>query len=147
MNNEKSFDIMEYISHSAAETENIAAEIAKTLVGGEYIALYGNMGAGKTAFTRGLVKQLAPECLQLVHSPTFAIVNEYRGERFVIYHYDLYRLTDEDDLISTGFSDYNDGKAIVISEWSELFDDILPADRIRITIEILSETDRRITVC
>lgn len=138
---------MEYISHSAAETENIAAEIAKTLVGGEYIALYGSMGAGKTAFTRGLIKQLAPECLSLVHSPTFAIVNEYRGERFTVYHYDLYRLKDEDDLISTGFSDYNDGRSVVISEWSELFDDILPEDRIKIRIEILSETDRRITVC
>ena len=92
----------EYISESISDTEKIAAEIAEKLKGGGFLALYGEMGAGKTAFVRGLVKALCPECLPLVHSPTFAIVNEYIGRNVRIYHFDLYRLRDEDDLLSTG---------------------------------------------
>ncbi len=138
---------MEYISHSAADTERIAAEISKSLHSGDFVALYGPMGAGKTAFTRGLVKALVPECLELVHSPTFAIVNEYRGKALTVYHYDLYRLRSEDDLISTGFEDYIDGGALVVSEWSELFEDALPKERINVRIEPINDTDRRITVC
>ena len=87
-----------YLSASPAETERIAAEIAADVRPGDYIALFGEMGAGKTAFTRGLVAALAPECLPLVHSPTFAIVNEYRGGNVTVYHFDLYRIEDEDDL-------------------------------------------------
>lgn len=138
---------MEYISASPAETERIAAVIAQSIKAGDYVALYGEMGAGKTAFTRGLVAALVPECISLVHSPTFAIVNEYRGKSLTVYHYDLYRLKSEDDLISTGFTDYADGDAVIVSEWSELFQDMLPEDRINIHIEKLSESERRITVC
>lgn len=90
-----------YLSASPAETERIAAEIAADVKRGDYIALFGEMGAGKTAFTRGLVGALVPECLPLVHSPTFAIVNEYRGADNTVYHFDLYRIQDEDDLYST----------------------------------------------
>ena len=86
------------------------------------------MGAGKTAFTRGLIAALAPECLPLVHSPTFAIVNEYRGGNVTVYHFDLYRIEDEDDLYSTGFYDCVGGDCIVVSEWSERFPDALPPD-------------------
>ena len=77
-----------YLSASPAETERIAAEIAADVRPGDYIALFGEMGAGKTAFTRGLIAALAPECLPLVHSPTFAIVNEYRGGNVTVYHFE-----------------------------------------------------------
>ena len=108
----------EYISNSPEETEKVAAEIAKELKKGDFVAFYGDLGAGKTAFSRGLVKTLAPECIDLVHSPTFAIVNEYIGEKISIFHFDMYRIKDEDDLFSTGFYDYEERNGIILAEWS-----------------------------
>lgn len=134
-------------SHSVAETEQVAAEIAKRIENGGFLALYGGMGAGKTTFVRGLVKELCPECINLVHSPTFAIVNEYVGEKMSLYHFDLYRLTDEDDLYSTGFYDYIEQGGIVITEWSELFEDSIPKDALRLRIESIDESTRRFTIC
>ena len=134
-------------SHSVAETEQVAAEIAKRIENGGFLALYGGMGAGKTTFVRGLVKELCPECLTLVHSPTFAIVNEYVGEKMSLYHFDLYRLTDEDDLYSTGFYDYIEQGGIVITEWSELFEDSIPKDALKLRIESIDESTRRFTIC
>ena len=136
-----------YTSNSIAETEEIAKEVAKRLTNGGFLALYGGMGAGKTAFVRGLVKALCPECLDLVHSPTFAIVNEYRGEKISIFHFDLYRLTDEDDLYSTGFYDYIEQDGVTITEWSELFEDSIPENALKIKIEPYGEGGRRFTVC
>lgn len=134
-------------SHSVAETELVAAEIAKRIENGGFLALYGGMGAGKTTFVRGLVKELCPECITLVHSPTFAIVNEYVGEKMSLYHFDLYRLTDEDDLYSTGFYDYIERGGIVITEWSELFEDSIPKDALKLRIESIDESTRRFTIC
>jgi tRNA threonylcarbamoyladenosine biosynthesis protein TsaE len=136
-----------YNANGIAETESVAAEIAKKVENGGFLALYGGMGAGKTTFVRGLVKALCPECLDLVHSPTFAIVNEYRGEKISIFHFDLYRLTDEDDLYSTGFYDYIEQGALVITEWTELFEDSVPEGAIKLKIETVSETERRFTLC
>ncbi|MBR0231967.1 MAG: tRNA (adenosine(37)-N6)-threonylcarbamoyltransferase complex ATPase subunit type 1 TsaE [Clostridia bacterium] len=139
--------MQQFISKSIKDTEEIAAEAAKGLEKGGFLALYGEMGAGKTAFVRGLVKALCPECLPLVHSPTFAIVNEYAGENITVYHFDLYRLTDEDDLLSTGFYDYIDGRSVIVTEWSELFKNAIPPEAVRLKIEILGETERRFTLC
>lgn len=136
-----------YESNDLAMTEEIAAEIAQKLKNGGFLALYGGMGAGKTSFVRGLVKELCPECLDLVHSPTFAIVNEYRGEKLTIFHFDLYRLTDEEDLYSTGFYDYAEQGALVITEWSELFESSIPSDALKLKIESLGDTKRRFTLC
>ena len=136
-----------FTSNSIAETEAVAAEIAKELKDGGFLAMYGGMGAGKTAFVRGLVKELAPECLDLVHSPTFAIVNEYRGNSIDIFHFDLYRLTDEDDLYSTGFYDYIEQGGITITEWTELFEDAIPEGALKLTIERLGDNERRFTLC
>lgn len=136
-----------YYSDSPAQTRLVAAEIAKDIKDGSFVALYGEMGAGKTAFTQGFVDAVAPECSNRVHSPTFAVVNEYIGESRTVCHFDFYRLTDYDDLVSTGFYDYNDGKKIIITEWSELFSEIVPADAVLVKLEILSETERRIEVC
>ena len=136
-----------YISQSLSDTEEIAAKIGEKVKNGGFIALYGGMGMGKTAFTRGLVKALCPECLNLVHSPTFAIVNEYRGEKISIFHFDLYRLTDEDDLYSTGFYDYIEQCGIVITEWTELFEEAVPEGAIKVKIEPEGESGRRFSVC
>lgn len=136
----------EYISKSLADTEKIASEIAGQLKKGDFLALYGEMGAGKTAFVRGLIKALIPECLELVHSPTFAIVNEYAGKELTVYHFDLYRIKNEEDLYSTGFYDYPDD-CIIITEWSELFEGSIPKNAVKVKIEIISDTERRITLC
>ncbi len=136
-----------FTSESIAETEKIAETIAKRLKDGGFLALYGGMGAGKTAFVRGLVKTLCPECLDLVHSPTFAIVNEYRGNDIDIFHFDLYRLTDEDDLYSTGFYDYIEQGGITVTEWSELFEESIPKDALKLKIENVGENKRRFTLC
>ncbi len=139
--------MQEFISNSIAETENIASVIAEKLKNGGFLALYGGMGAGKTAFVRGLVKSLCPECIELVHSPTFAIVNEYRGNDINIFHFDLYRLTDDDDLYSTGFYDYIEQGGITITEWSELFEDAIPEGALKLKIEHIGESGRRFTLC
>ena len=134
-------------SHSLNDTERIAQIIAERVKGGGFLALYGGMGAGKTAFVRGRVKALCPECLDLVHSPTFAIVNEYRGKNIDIFHFDLYRLTDEDDLYSTGFYDYIEQGGLTVTEWTELFEDAIPSDALKLRIEPIDETVRRFTLC
>lgn len=136
-----------YVSNSIAETEAFAAQIAERAKKSGFLALYGGMGMGKTAFVRGLVKALAPECLDLVHSPTFAIVNEYRGNDINLFHFDLYRLTDEDDLYSTGFYDYIEQDGITITEWSELFEESIPEGALKIKIEPHGDSGRRFTVC
>ncbi|MBO7245779.1 MAG: tRNA (adenosine(37)-N6)-threonylcarbamoyltransferase complex ATPase subunit type 1 TsaE [Clostridia bacterium] len=137
----------EYISNSPAETEEIAYRIAKDLCPGDFVAFFGDLGAGKTAFSRGIVKCLAPECLELVHSPTFAIVNEYVGEKISIFHFDMYRIKDEDDLVSTGFYDYEERGGIIITEWSENIPFAIPEKAVRVNIEKISETARRFTIC
>ena len=136
-----------FVSHSVEETEQIAAEIASKLKKGSVLALYGEMGAGKTAFVRGLVKALCPECLPLVHSPTFAIVNEYAGKEITVYHFDLYRITDEDDLYSTGYFEWLGGDNIVVTEWSELIESAIPETALRLKIEKGNDTERRFVLC
>ena len=118
------------LSHSTEETEKIGEAIAKKLKGTEVIALFGGLGMGKTAFTRGLCAALG--VADGVSSPTFALVNEYSG-RFNIYHFDMYRVTSWDDLYSTGFFDYLDTGVLVI-EWSENIEGALPENAIRVTI-------------
>lgn len=137
----------EFFSHSLAETEDIAAKLAPRMKSGGFLALYGEMGAGKTAFVRGLVSALCPECLSLVHSPTFAIVNEYDGKNIKIRHFDLYRIKDADDLYSTGFYDCIDAGYLVITEWSENFESEIPSDAMKLKIEKAGESGRRFIFC
>lgn len=135
-----------YVSNSEAETEEIARSLSSRLKKGDLLALYGEMGAGKTAFVRGLVSGLLPECVRLVHSPTFAIVNEYAGKDYSVYHFDFYRLRDEDDLYSVAFYDYLDRNGIIVTEWSELFERLLPPSSKSVRIEKTGEGERRIYV-
>ena len=109
-------DLVKFISSSASETENIGKKLAKKLKGTEVISLFGGLGAGKTAFTRGLSEGLGFE--DGVSSPTFALVHEYEG-KFPIFHFDMYRVTTYDDLYSTGFFDYI-GNGILVIEWKRL---------------------------
>ena len=134
---------MVYETHSPVETEALATALAAALSPGAVIAFSGGLGAGKTAFTRGLAKGL--NAAGEVSSPTFALVHEYRGEPPLI-HFDMYRISSLDDLYTTGYFDYLDGGNILAIEWSEKIADALPEDAIRIFIETTGETSRRITI-
>lgn len=129
-------------SNSTEETEALGEKLAQTLQGGEVIALYGDMGMGKTAFTRGLAAGLG--ILHGVSSPTFALVHEYPNGRLPLYHFDMYRVDGWDDLDSTGFFDYLDTGAVLVIEWSENIDGALPADKISITIKPGEQEHQRI---
>lgn len=129
-----------YISNSAEDTERFAERLSASLKGTEVIALFGGLGMGKTAFTRGLCRGLG--ITEGVSSPTFALVNEYRG-KFPVYHFDMYRVTSWEDLYSTGFFDYLDNGVLVI-EWSENIEGALPGDAIRVTIERGEHDEQRV---
>lgn len=125
-------------TENSAETENIGKKLANMLLEDSslphFIALYGDLGVGKTAFVRGLASVLTPNAT--VKSPTFAIVNEYRGDGRKLYHFDMYRIYDEDDLYSTGFYDYLAEKnAVSVTEWSEKIPYALPDSYFKVNIE------------
>lgn len=132
--------MIKFVSKNTKETEELANRIAQKLCGTEVIALFGGLGMGKTAFTRGLAAGLGVN--DGVSSPTFALVNEYVG-KFNIYHFDMYRVTTWDDLYSTGFFDYIDTGVLVI-EWSENIEGALPNDCIKIKISKDTDENERI---
>ena len=134
----------EFISSSPANTEQFAAELAKTLEGGEIIAFKGGMGMGKTCFTRGLASGLGFN--GSVTSPTFALVNEYVGGRLPLYHFDMYRISSWEDLYSSGYFDYIDMGGVIAAEWSENIEAALEGKVISVKIEKLDENSRKITV-
>ena len=121
---------------SVAETEAVGLALANEMLRrpelGRFVALYGDLGVGKTAFIRGFTSLLAPRAR--VKSPTFAIVNEYRGEPLSVFHFDMYRITDEDELYSIGFYDYLDRRGICLVEWSENIPFALPDRYLRVEI-------------
>ncbi|MGN1115034.1 MAG: tRNA (adenosine(37)-N6)-threonylcarbamoyltransferase complex ATPase subunit type 1 TsaE [Candidatus Ornithomonoglobus sp.] len=121
----------QYESYSYEDTAAIAAEFAGTLKGGEFVAMYGDLGAGKTAFVQGLAKALG--ITQHVTSPTFTIVNEYEG-RLPLYHFDVYRIADPEEMYEIGYEDYLDAGGVCIVEWSELIEELFPEEYIKITI-------------
>ena len=129
-----------FITNSAEETEQLGERIASKLKGMEVIALFGGLGMGKTALTRGLARGLGAD--DVVSSPTFALVNEYSG-RVPVYHFDMYRVTSWDDLYSTGFFDYLDTGVLII-EWSENIEGALPENALRITISRGENDNQRI---
>ena len=136
---------MEYITHSRAETVALGEKMAAVLPAGSLVAFTGGLGSGKTAFCEGLAKGLGG--LDPVSSPTFAIVNYYRGPR-PLAHFDLYRISTEEDLAGAGFYDYLDEGAVVAAEWSENFADLLESEHpIRVDIRRMEQEDsRRITI-
>lgn len=140
--------LKEIITNSPEETEQVGFELARLLENDttlpSFIALYGDLGVGKTAFVRGFTRVFSPAAL--VRSPTFALVNEYptRGGRR-IFHFDMYRITDEDDLYSIGYYDYLDDGSICLVEWSENIPYAIPDRHIRVDIEKtdLDKSDER----
>ena len=134
---------MTFLTNSPAETEAIGAALGKLLIPGTVIAYRGDLGAGKTAFTRGLARGLG--CSDIVTSPTYTIVNEYLGGRLPLFHFDMYRLHSSDDLWDIGWEDYLDRDGVCAVEWSENVDDAME-NAVYITIEKLGEDSRRITI-
>ena len=122
---------METITHSAAETEAAGRAFATALHSGDVVACFGDLGVGKTAFTRGVAAGLG--CQGRVTSPTFTIVNEYDGP-IPLFHFDMYRLSGEDDLFDIGWEDYLDRQGVCLVEWSERIAGALPPETIRVDI-------------
>ncbi|MEE1224643.1 MAG: tRNA (adenosine(37)-N6)-threonylcarbamoyltransferase complex ATPase subunit type 1 TsaE [Clostridia bacterium] len=122
---------MEYISNSCEETEKIAYDFSKKLQSGDVVCMYGDMGVGKTAFVHGLAKGLGIN--EPITSPTFTIVNEYYG-KFTLYHFDVYRIDDPDEMYEIGYDEYIDGDGVCVIEWPQLIDEILPEKRYNIHI-------------
>lgn len=124
-------------SHSPAETEEIGRALAEQMLASPaippFVALYGDLGVGKTAFVRGFASAIAPEAR--VKSPTFALVHEYKGKSTTVFHFDMYRITGEDDLYSIGFYDYLDRRGICLTEWSENIEFALPENYVRVEIQ------------
>lgn len=132
-----------FIAKTEQETEKLGERLASVLPGGTVVAMYGDLGAGKTAFVRGMARGLGLTCR--VSSPTFTIVNEYLGARELI-HFDMYRLSGADELFDIGWEDYLARGAICAVEWSENVQDAFFGDEVRISIEKLSDTERKITI-
>ena len=135
----------EYLSLSVEMTEDIGFRLASELKKGDFVAMYGDLGVGKTAFVRGLARALCPEAT--VKSPTYTVVNEYKGDACKLFHFDVYRIEDDDDLYSIGFYDYIK-RGISVCEWSENIPYAVPEDAYRVTIERVPEDTekRRITI-
>ena len=130
-------------SKSESETEAIGEAFARELPDGAVVAMYGELGAGKTAFVRGMARGMGIDCR--VSSPTFTIVNEYLGKRELI-HFDMYRLSSADELFDIGWEDYLARGAVCAVEWSEKVEDAFYGDEIRVRIEKLGDTRRRISI-
>ena len=131
---------MEFITHSPEETEQVGAALGRVLTAGTVIAYRGDLGAGKTAFTRGLARGLGSR--MAVTSPTYTIVNEYIDGRLPLFHFDMYRLASSDDLWDIGWEDYLDRGGVCAVEWSENVEDALDG-ALSVTISKLSIDSRR----
>ena len=134
---------MIYTTNSPAETESIGAALSRVLSPGAVIAYRGDLGAGKTAFTRGLARGLG--VAEPVTSPTYTIVNEYLGGRLPLFHFDMYRLASSDDLWDIGWEDYLERGGVCAVEWSENVDDAME-NAVYITIHKTGENMRRIEI-
>ncbi|MBO7245113.1 MAG: tRNA (adenosine(37)-N6)-threonylcarbamoyltransferase complex ATPase subunit type 1 TsaE [Alphaproteobacteria bacterium] len=134
----------QFISKTEEETFKIAAQLAKTATPGMVFALYGTLGAGKSAFCRGFIQSLCP-LVQDVPSPTFTILQTYESKDFDIYHFDMYRLKKEEEAFEIGIEDaFIDGVSLI--EWPEKIGYLLPKNAIKITILIQEDQSRLITV-
>ena len=135
---------MTIVTNSVEETENAGAALAEKLPDGAVVALYGGLGAGKTAFVRGMARGLGIE--DGVSSPTFTIVNEYAGAQRELFHFDMYRLQSGEELFDIGWEDYLARGGVCAVEWSENVEEALDGNEIIVSIEPLSDTERKISV-
>ncbi len=135
---------MRYVSHSEEDTFAVAEGIAATLRGGEAIILVGELGAGKTTFTKGLARALGVE--RTVVSPTFTIVKEYRGKDLMLYHIDMYRLEDDSELCELGIDELFSSDSVVVIEWNRLGENELPERVITVNFTVSGENERILEV-
>ena len=127
---------MEYDSYSPDETFELAKKLGQEAKAGDVVCLIGNLGVGKTLFSQGFAKGLGIE--EYVNSPTFTIVQEYEGtddRRLTLYHFDVYRIEDSEEMEEVGFTDMIYGNGVSLIEWADMISDILPERYIRVTIE------------
>ena len=134
----------EYITHSKEETIELARRLSGKLKAGDIIFYRGGLGMGKTAFTQGICDGLGIDAT--VTSPTFAIVNEFHGRPLNLYHFDMYRIENEDQLFNIGFYDYLDSDGVLAIEWSENIEDFFDEATITVSFEKLSDSERKITI-
>ncbi|GGF28382.1 tRNA (adenosine(37)-N6)-threonylcarbamoyltransferase complex ATPase subunit type 1 TsaE [Halobacillus andaensis] len=132
---------MTWMTHSEEDTKQFGEKLGGLLQAGDVLTLEGDLGAGKTTFTKGLAKGLGVK--RTVNSPTFTIIKEYMG-RLPFYHMDVYRLEDSDE--DLGFEEFFNGEGVTVVEWSQFIEDYLPEERLELTIEYVDETSRKISV-
>ena len=134
---------MKVITNNENETYNIGIKIGKQLKAGDILSLNGDLGAGKTYLTKGIAKGLGVE--DYITSPTFTILNEYEG-RIPLYHFDVYRINDVEEMYEIGFEEYLYGNGVCVIEWGSIVEEILPKDAINIKIKNLGEFSREIEI-
>lgn len=136
-------NIFELKTRDVSETEKCGADLAKKITENpalpRFVALYGDLGVGKTAFVRGFTHAISPS--SAVKSPTYTLVNEYRASPLSVFHFDMYRIEDEDSLYSIGFYDYLDRAGICLTEWTENIEFALPDSYIKVTINKTDSDD------
>ena len=136
---------MEKICSNLEETKNLAFEFSTILKGGEVVTLTGDLGAGKTTFTKSLAKALGID--EPVTSPTFTLMNQYQGKNLKLYHFDMYRIEDIDEILETGLTEYfGNTDAVCVIEWAENIKQLLPKNLTKISIEKLGETKRKFVI-
>ncbi|MBQ4072567.1 MAG: tRNA (adenosine(37)-N6)-threonylcarbamoyltransferase complex ATPase subunit type 1 TsaE [Clostridia bacterium] len=127
------------ITHTVQETEELARKIASEIKGGEVLLLNGTLGAGKTTFTKGFAKALGVK--KTVVSPTFTIIKEYEGTSLTLYHIDMYRIEDEDEIYELGIEELYRSDSVTVIEWNKM--EVLPEKVITLNVEVLGETTRQ----
>ncbi|MCI5898280.1 MAG: tRNA (adenosine(37)-N6)-threonylcarbamoyltransferase complex ATPase subunit type 1 TsaE [Anaerovoracaceae bacterium] len=132
----------EIVMQNAEETEAFGLALAKRLKAGDIIAMTGNLGAGKTTLTKSIAAGLGIE--EMVNSPTFTIVQEYRGGRLPLYHFDVYRVSDPDELFEIGYEDYFFGDGVCVVEWANQIEELMPEYTIWIDISYGKQEEERI---
>lgn len=137
--------MLTFVSNNERDTERLGAALASELPAGTVVGLIGPLGAGKTRLVQAVATSLGVPPGR-VTSPTFVLVNEYTGGRLPVYHFDTYRLKDDDDFLNLGPDEYFDSTGITFVEWADRVAALLPPDRLEITIDVMSETERRITL-
>jgi tRNA threonylcarbamoyladenosine biosynthesis protein TsaE len=140
-----SLSAMIHISHSVKETESIAAELAESLRAGDCVALVGPLGAGKTQFVRAMAAALGADP-RAVASPTFVLLNIYRGGRLAVFHLDAYRVRGAEDFEAIGFGELLEQDGVVVVEWADRVDKILPNRRIRVEIGVTGISQRTLSI-
>lgn len=135
---------VDFISHSAEQTRRVGARLGRLFTGGEVVCLVGDLGTGKTCLVQGMGRGVGS--VDRVTSPTFTLVNEYRGGRLVLYHVDLYRIVDAKTALTFGLDEYLYGDGVCAIEWAERVAELWPDDYLRITLRHIDDMKRGVTL-